>query len=314
MSSGGARYLRPVLRVEPLSAPISEPAASRSPWAIAGDFVALTKPRLSGLVLFTAAPGMWLAGNSVDWKTLLCAMLGTAGTVGAANTINCVIERDSDRFMARTAKRPLPMQRLSVTQALVFSVVLACGSLPLLWLGVNRVTGLLGLLALLSYAFVYTPMKSRTRWAMQVGAIPGALPPLMGWTAATGRIETPGLVLFAILFFWQLPHFIAIALFRKDEYRAAGLTSLPLEKGDAVARRHAVGYVAVLLPVSVLPFFVGVAGWVYLATAVVLGAWFAAVAVRGWRRELGVDWARALFKTSLVYLTLLFAVLALPVP
>lgn len=285
---------------------------SRSPWAIAGDFIALTKPRLSGLVLFTAAPGMWLSSHSIDWKTVLFAMVGTAGTVGAANTINCVIERDSDRFMARTAKRPLPMQRLSVVQALLFSAVLAAVSLPMLWLGVNPMTGVLGLVALLSYAFIYTPMKSRTHWAMQVGAFPGALPPLMGWTAATGRIEAPGVALFAILFFWQLPHFIAIALFRKDEYRAAGLTSLPLEKGDDVARLHAVGYVAVLLGVSVVPFFLGVAGWLYLAAALGLGAWFATVAVRGWRQQLGPEWARKLFTTSLMYLTGLFAVLALP--
>jgi protoheme IX farnesyltransferase len=304
-----ARYVGVALRVEPLTEPLE---SSKSPLAIAGDFLALTKPRLSGLVLFTAAPGMWLSTHSLDWKTVLFAMVGTAGTVGAANTINCVIERDSDRFMARTAKRPLPMQRLSVVQALLFSAVLACVSLPMLWLGVNPMTGALGLIALLTYAFVYTPMKSRTHWAMQVGAIPGALPPLMGWTAATGRIEAPGLALFAILFFWQLPHFIAIALFRKDEYRAAGLTSLPLEKGDDVARSHAVGYVVALLGVSTIPFFLHVAGWLYLGAALALGAWFAAVAVRGWRQQGGADWARKLFKTSLIYLTGLFAALAVP--
>ena len=313
MWQGRARYVRPALRAEPLSAPTSAPEASRSPFALAADFVSLTKPRLSGLVLFTAAGGMWLSGRSLDWKTWLFAMAGTAGTVGAANTINCVLERDSDRFMARTAKRPLPMQRLSATSALIFAVLLAVVSLPLLWVGVNWLTGVLGVVALCSYAFVYTPMKSRTHWAMQVGAIPGALPPLMGWTAATGRIEAPGLVLFAIMFFWQLPHFIAIALFRKNEYQAAGLTSLPLEKGDDVARLHAVGYVAALLGVSVLPYFVGVAGWLYLVVALVLGAWFAWVAVRGWRGQLGPVWARQLFTTSLLYLTGLFAALGLPV-
>ncbi|MDP1822435.1 MAG: heme o synthase [Archangium sp.] len=297
------------MKAEPLM--VSPPDETRSFGAVVRDYVALTKPRLSALVLFTAAPGMWLSGRTVDWKTFLFAMLGTAGTVGAANTINCVIERESDRFMARTAKRPLPSQRLESKHALVFALVLGLVSLPMLALGVNWLTGALGALALGSYAFVYTPLKSRTRWAMQVGAFPGALPPLMGWTAATGRIELPGLVLFGILFFWQLPHFIAIALFRKAEYQAAGLTSLPLEKGDDTARRHAVGYIVLLLPVSVAPYFVGVAGGVYLAVACVLGVGFLAVGVQGWVRKLGDGWARRLFLTSLVYLTVLFAALGL---
>ncbi len=298
------------VKVEPLIN-LSSPSATRPLGSVMGDYLALTKPRLSGLVLFTAAPGMWLSGQTPDWKTALFAILGTAGTVGAANAINCVLERDSDRFMVRTAKRPLPAQRMDSKNALVFAIVLALISLPMLALGVNWLTFALGALALGSYAFVYTPLKSRTRWAMQVGALPGALPPLMGWTAATGKIELPGLALFAILFFWQLPHFIAIALFRKSEYRAAGLTSLPLEKGDEVARLHAVGYVAVLLPVSLTPFFVGVAGWLYLAVAVIVGIAFLAVAVRGWRGNLGEAWARQLFLTSLVYLTTLFAALGL---
>ncbi len=292
-----------------MNAPLA--SATRSLGDVVGDYVALTKPRLSGLVLFTAAGGMWLAGKPLDWKTWLFAMLGTAGTVGSANTINCVLERESDRFMARTANRPLPGQRMESKHALVFALVLGLVSLPMLALGVNWLTGVLGLLALASYAFVYTPMKSRTHFAMHVGAFPGALPPLMGWTAATGRIELPGLVLFAILFVWQLPHFIAIALFRKREYRAAGLTSLPLEKGDDTARLHAVGYVAALLPISVAPFFVGVAGWSYLVVAGVLGVVFLTVAVRGWLQKLGDVWARQLFVTSLLYLTGLFAALGL---
>ena len=275
------------------------------------DYVSLTKPGLSGLVLFTAAGGMWLAGRSLDWKTWLFAMVGTAGTVGSANTINCILERESDKFMARTAKRPLPTQRMESRHALAFALVLGLVALPMLTFGVNWLTGVLGALALGSYAFVYTPMKSRTWWAMLVGAFPGALPPLMGWTAARGRIELPGLVLFAILFLWQLPHFIAIALFRKAEYRAAGLTSLPLEKGDDVARLHAVGYLAVLLPVSLAPFFVGVAGWLYLVVACVLGAVFLGVGVRGWLGKLGPEWARRLFGVSLIYLTGLFAALGL---
>lgn len=275
------------------------------------DYVALTKPGLSGLVLFTAAGGMWLPGRALDWKTWLFAMLGTAGTVGAANTLNCLLERQSDRFMKRTAGRPLPASRLEPRQALFFACGLGLFSLPMLTLGVNWLTGLLATIALWTYAFLYTPLKSRTHWAMHVGAISGALPPLMGWTAATGRIEAPGLVLFLILFLWQLPHFIAIALFRKAEYQAAGLTSLPLKKGDATARMHAVGYLMLLLPASALPYVVGVAGQLYLLMALVLGAGFLLVGLNGWLRKLDARWARQLFLASLLHLTLLFVALAL---
>lgn len=285
------------------------PAAKRSVGAVIRDYVSLTKPSLSGLVLFTTAGAMWLSPQHVSLWTWLWALLGTAGTVGAANTLNCVIERDSDRFMKRTSVRPLPSRRMTMQPALVFAAVLAGLALPMLSLGVNWLTGLLGLGALLLYVLVYTPMKSRTHFAMLVGAIPGALPPLMGWTATTGRVELPGLVLFGILFFWQLPHFIAIALFRKDEYRAAGLTSLPLQKGDDVARLHAVLYLAALFPVSLLPTVVGVVGWLYLVVAVALGAWFTWVGVDGWRKKGDERWARKLFKVSLLYLTGLFAAL-----
>lgn len=301
------------MRVSPYDVALTTAQGGRpkSALAVAADYLALTKPRLSGLVLFTTAGGMWLAGGAAGWASWLLALAGTAGTVGAANSFNCFIERDSDRFMARTARRPLPARRMEPPHALAFAVLLALGSLPLLALGTNLLTGALGLLALLSYALVYTPLKSRTHWAMVVGAVPGALPPLMGWTAVRGRVELPGLALFAILFFWQLPHFIAIALFRKDEYRAAGLTSLPLEKGDGVARLHAVLYLAALLPVSVLPAFAGVAGPLYVVSALALGAGFAAVGVRGWRTGGDARWAHRLFGVSLVYLTGLFAALGL---
>jgi len=289
-------------------------ATERSLVSFARDLLSLTKPRLSGLVLFTTAGGMWLSRASLPWWQWVVAMLGTAGTVGAANAFNCYLERDSDRFMARTSVRPLPQGRLEPIVALVFGAVLALVSLPVLFFGVNALTGALGLAALASYVLVYTPMKSRSRWAMVVGAVPGALPPLMGWTASTGRVEVPGLVLFGILFFWQLPHFIAIALFRKAEYRAAGLTSLPLERGDDVARRQAVLYLLPLLPLSVLPFVVGVAGWLYLVAAVALGAGFSWVAVDGWLHQRDAVWARKLFGVSLLYLTGLFAALAVSSP
>lgn len=276
------------------------------------DLLSLTKPRLSSLVLFTAAGGMFLARRELDWHVWLATLLATAGTVGSANALNCVIERESDRFMARTANRPLAVGRMSVSMAVGFAVVLALVSLPTLFFFVNPLTAALGALALVSYAFMYTPLKSRSHWAMHVGALPGALPPLMGWTAATGAIEAPGLALFAVMFVWQLPHFIAIALYRKNEYLAAGLTSLPLEKGDVVSRRHALGYVLLLLPTSMLPVWFGVTGTLYAVVATVLGAWLLLVTLEGWRIAAMPIWGRRLFGASLVYLTGLFIALGVP--
>ncbi len=281
------------------------------PRATARDFLQLTKPRLSLLVLFTTAGGMWLSGEQLSAAQWLVTMMATAGIVGAANTFNCYLERDSDRFMTRTATRPLPGARMEPRVALMFGWGLTLVSLPALVGGANLLTAVLGLAALLSYVLVYTPMKARTHWAMVAGAIPGALPPLMGWTAATGKISVPGLALFAILFFWQLPHFIAIALFRKDEYQRAGLTSLPLQKGDAAARGWAVAYLTALLMVSALPYFLHVAGVLYLVVALGLGGWFFVVGVRGWWLRLDAKWARQFFFVSLIYLTGLFAALGL---
>ncbi len=281
----------------------------RSTFAIAVDLVALTKPRLSGLVLFTTAGGMWLSGHSVPWWTWFCALLGTAGTVGAANAFNCVMERESDRFMHRTADRPLPARRMEPVPALAFAMALVGFSLPLLWLEVNALTGTLGTVALLSYVLLYTPLKSRTHWAMEVGALPGALPPLMGWTAASGHIELPGLALFGILYLWQLPHFIAIAMFRKVEYASAGLTSLPLAKGDGVARWTAVAALVALIPASLAPAWVGLCGKVYLTSAILLDLLFLGEGIRGVVTKGDERWARKLFGISLLYLTILFVAL-----
>jgi len=299
------------VRVEPLrgesfaseGAPQSAPAVrTRSRLA---DFISLTKPRLSSEVLFTAAGGMFLAHRSLSWSSWVLTLLGIAGTVGAANALNCIIERESDGFMARTAQRPLPRQRLSARAATVFALILAAVSIPLIAWGSNLLTAGLGLLALVSYAFVYTPLKSRTHWAMYVGGIPGALPPLMGWTAATGAIEPTGLALFAVLFVWQLPHFIAIALFRRNEYLAAGLTSVPIACGETRARWEALVWLVLLVPVSVLPVFTGFAGRAYVVAAVGLGLWQLLSAVWTWRLAAPL-WGKKLFVASLVYLTGLF--------
>jgi protoheme IX farnesyltransferase len=275
----------------------------------ASDLVSLTKPRLSSLVLFTMAGGIWLAPGSISPTRVIAAVLSTAGIVAAANALNCYLERDVDRLMARTRNRPLPSGRMDPQIALWFGLSLGAISLPALVLATNVLTGLLGLTALLLYVLVYTPMKARSYAAMLVGAVPGALPTLMGWTAVTGSIEPPALVLFAILFIWQIPHFIAISLFRKDEYAAAGLKSLPLERGDDLSRGQMAAYLGALVPVSVLLVPLKMAGTLYLVTALLLGLASFAVALYGWHRRLGQAWAHKVFVLSLFYLAFLFTAL-----
>ncbi|MBM7117988.1 heme o synthase [Archangium primigenium] len=279
--------------------------------SLGSDLLSLTKPRLSGLVIATTAGGMWVAPGELTVSRILITLLATSGTVGAANALNCYWERHSDRFMARTQNRPLPSGRMEPTTALFFGLGLAAVCLPALAVGANPLTAFLGLVALLSYVLVYTPLKARTSAAMLVGAIPGALPPLMGWTAVTGQIDAGGYVLFSILFLWQIPHFIAIALFRQDEYEAASLKSVPIERGADSSRLQIVLYVAALVPMSLLPFQLGIAGAWYLAAAVLLGLSFLVLGARGLFQRLGRVWARQTFVFSLLYLTGIFAALML---
>ena len=271
------------------------------------DLIALTKPRITLMVLVTAAGGMWLAPGSLDLLAMTVMLVTTGMVVGAANALNCYLERDIDRLMARTANRPLPDGRLEPVWALLFGVGMGTLSVPVLWLVVNPMTGFLGLIALLSYVAIYTPMKQWTPTALFVGAIPGALPPLMGWTAVTGTIEAPGLVLFGVLFFWQIPHFIAISIFRQDEYERAGLKVLPSVRGLQSAKVQAAVYTFALWAVSILLVPYGLAGLIYLSTAVVAGALFFGESLRGFSAPDVKVWAKKLFVASLLYLTVLFA-------
>jgi protoheme IX farnesyltransferase len=288
-----------------MSTSVTQPSLA----GIVRDLVSLTKPRITLLVVVTAAGGMWLAPERPALVAALVALLATALVVSSANALNCWMERDSDRHMSRTAKRPLPAGRLDARLALGFGLGLGAVAVPALSLAVNPLTGLLGAFALVSYVWIYTPLKQRSWTALLVGAVPGALPPLMGWTAATGKLELPGIVLFGILFLWQVPHFIAIALFRREEYERAGIRVMPSVLGERRAKLHAVLYCAALVPLSLLLVPLGVAGKIYAAVALVLGAVFLGVCVRGLRPGAGAAWARKLFGISLVYLTLLFAAL-----
>lgn len=277
--------------------------------ALVSDAVSLTKPRLTSLVLCTTTGGIGLAGGRIFSLHTLLTLVGTTLAVAGAHTLNCWMERDLDGFMDRTRNRPLPAGRFDPRVALVLGVLYSLASLPVLFMGVNPLTGLLGATALASYVLLYTPMKTRSPAALYVGAIPGALPPLMGWTAVTGRLDVAGVVLFAILFVWQLPHFLAIAIHRKDDYARAGIKTLPIVRGDAVASRHVALWVLALVPITLTLVPLGVAHWLYGAAAIGLGAWFIAVSIKGLRGPTDGPWARKVFLTSLVHLTGLFVAL-----
>jgi protoheme IX farnesyltransferase len=274
------------------------------------ELVSLTKPRITLMVVMTAAGGMWLAPGGASPITVLVALGALAQVVAGANALNCWLERDTDRLMRRTALRPLPARRLAPTPALLFGLALGLTSVPILWVWVNPLTAVLGATSLFIYVCIYTPMKQITWVALLVGAIPGAMPPLMGWTAVTGSIDAPGLVLFGILFIWQIPHFLAIATFRRKEYDAAGLVVLPSVHGDRAARWHCVFWTGLLLPLSLVLTPLGAAGWFYFAAALVMGGHYFIASVRAVRAPKDdTSWSRRVFFSSLAYLPVVFAVL-----
>ena len=271
------------------------------------DLVALVKPRIMVMALLTAAGAMSLAPASIDVARALLLLAGTGLIVGSANTLNMWLERDIDCLMSRTKNRPLPQHRLAPATALAFGAIQGAVALPLLALA-GVVSAALGLLALVVYVGAYTPMKQRTHWAIWVGAVPGAMPALMGWTAATGRIDLPGLAVFAVLFFWQIPHTHAIGIYRQREYDTAGLKTLPGMHGVPAARRAILVFLFVQVAVSLAPWLLGVAGVAYLVAAIALGA---LVLVQGLSGDGTAKWARSVFLTSIVYLPILFATMVL---
>jgi protoheme IX farnesyltransferase len=278
----------------------------------AADYLQLAKPRITALVLFTTAAGLWLAPHGLPLRTVLLTLLGTVLIVAAANVLNMYLERDSDALMERTMNRPLPAQRMEPAVALRLGLALAAVSVPLLTFAVGALPGLLASIALVSYVLLYTPLKRRTAAALLVGALPGAIPPLIGWTAATERLELPGVLLFAVMFLWQVPHFLAITLFRKEEYARAGLVVQPNEPGgERAARMNIVRYTLALVGVSLLFVPIGAAHALYLATALLAGLGFLAYGMLGLRESAGPRWARNLFLLSLIYLPVVFGALML---
>lgn len=273
------------------------------------DLVALTKPRITATVLLTTAGGLGLAPVEIPWPEKLLTILGTGLVVSGASALNCWVERDVDARMNRTRKRPLPAGRLSAQSALVFGLTLAALSILMLTFGVHPLPGLLAFIAFVSYVWVYTPMKRLSSDALLIGAVPGAMPPLIGWTAATGRIDLAGFVLFMLLFVWQLPHFLAIAIYSKDDYARGGLRVHPVVRGEASAKRWALVWSVAQLAVSLLLVPMGVAGWLYGAVAAIAGTVYVVYAAMGVGREVPRQWARRLMFGSIFYLCALFVAL-----
>jgi protoheme IX farnesyltransferase len=283
-----------------------------SPLQYAKDVLLLAKPRLSGLVVLTTAGGVALAPGRIGPVRGALAILGTAAVVGAANALNCWLERDVDARMRRTRDRPLPSGRVEPFVALALGVAVPAFALPILALAATPLAALLAFVALVTYVAVYTPMKQRSTLALFVGAVPGAIPPLLGWTAVTGRLDPGGLALFALLFAWQLPHFLAISIYLAEDYARGGLRVFSLVHGERVTRAAIAAGSALVLAASLALVPLGVAGRGYAAVAVVAGLAFVVLAVRGVSRA-GARSARDLFLATLLHLVVLFAaLLALP--
>jgi protoheme IX farnesyltransferase len=288
------------------------------------DYIELTKPRITWLILMStgigyffglpAAANWWEFLKSVPLLSLLHTVIGTGLIASGTAALNQWYEREADRKMRRTAMRPLPAGRLSANRALAFGAALSLAGFLELWLGVNLLAASIGGFTLGSYLFLYTPMKQRTWWSTTVGAIPGAMPPMIGYAAAAGAITRESWVLFAILFLWQFPHFYSIAWMYKDDYARAGIRMLPVVEPDCRSTaRQIVLYGLALIPVSLAPSVLGMSGRIYLAGALVLGLWFLYSGVR-----VAVDRtalrARHVLVASVLYLPLIYGLMLIDRP
>jgi protoheme IX farnesyltransferase len=273
------------------------------------DFFSLTKPRLNFLVVVTAAVGYYLGASSIDLLKWAEAVVGTALVAGGAAGLNQVYERDTDSLMWRTRSRPLAAQRLTVAEATTFSVALSTIGLVLLATRGNILAAVLALLTLISYNIIYTPMKRRSQLATLVGAVPGALPPMIGWAAARGALTPGAWALFAIVFVWQIPHFMAIAWLYRQDFERAGFPLLPVVHPDGKSTaRQAIIFSVLLIPISLAPYVLHMAGPIYAAGAVLGGVGLLAASISFMTARTN-ERARRLFLGSITYLPLLWILL-----
>ncbi|HEX2254925.1 MAG TPA: heme o synthase [Thermoanaerobaculia bacterium] len=294
-------------------AALAVPAAPRPRAAVlVADLVTLTKPRITVMVALTAAAGFVMASPAgVSFWLLLATLAGTGLVAAGASGLNQVVEHEHDACMIRTADRPLAAGRMHPDAGLAFSVAVAVAGVALLAATVNLLTACLGALTLAGYVFVYTPMKRVSSLSTVVGAFPGAVPPMMGWTAAAGTLEPGAWALFGILFLWQLPHFLAIAWLCRDDYARAGYPMISVSDGDGSrTARQAVLYAAALVPVSLLPVPLELAGGVYFAGALLLSTAYLAASF-GFLRRPDMATSRWLLLASVLYLPGVLAVMLL---
>ncbi len=278
--------------------------------ASVGDYFALLKPRVMSLVLFTALAGMLLAPTHVDLFTGFTALLCIAVGAGAAGALNMAYDSDIDPLMARTATRPIPMGRVARGDALGFGWTLAAGAVALMGLFVNPLAAFLLAFSIGFYVFVYTLwLKRRTPHNIVIGGLAGALPPAIGWAAATDSVGLVPLLLVLIIFLWTPPHFWALSLYRSQDYARAGVPMLPVVRGKRATRWQIFFYTLVLVPLGVVPVFIGLGGPLYAAMAIAFGGWFAieAVSVLREKDEAHEPAAHRLFGVSILYLFVLFA-------
>lgn len=275
-------------------------------------YLDLTKPRITFLIVLTSAAGFCLgAKGNLDYLRFTHAMLGIALLSSGIATLNQYMERSLDSLMRRTMTRPLPSGKLAPVEALVFGTALTVIAEVYLALLVNPLTALFGLTVVAGYLFMYTPLKTRTTLSTVVGAFPGAMPPLMGWTAAANEVTTGAWVLFAILFLWQFPHFLAIAWMYKEDYGRAGICMLPVvEPEGRITGQQIVAYTLMLLPVSLLPTLIGISGRVYFYGAILLGLLFLLSSISAAFSKTRQQ-ARRLLLASVLYLPLLFGLMVL---
>lgn len=293
-------------------ADVDSPA--RDAVSIATALIQLTKPGVTRLVMVTTLLGAVMARGPFDLTAAALTLIGTVLVVASANTLNMVIEHEVDGLMERTRDRPLPAGRLSRDVALGFGLVLGASGLLTLLLTVNLLTTVLGAVALASYVLLYTPMKAKSSLALYVGAVPGAMPPVLGYTGLSGELTLEACALFLVLFVWQVPHFLAISVFRRDEYAAAGLQVMSVEYGIPATRRAIVVSSALLVVTSLLPWAVGLGGSSYLVLVGGAGVAFTAWAIWGQRGRSVEKWARSVFFASLPYIVLVFALLGVTAP
>jgi protoheme IX farnesyltransferase len=280
----------------------------------AGNFIELTKPRITCFILMSTAIGFLCAtrlGQSWTWLQFVHTLLGTALIASGTAALNQWYERDADAKMNRTAKRPIPSGRVTANHALAFGVFLSITGFLELWLGANPLTGLLGAFTLASYLFAYTPMKQRSPHSTTIGAIPGAMPPLIGYAAAAGFLDWSAWALYAILFLWQFPHFYAIAWMYREDYAKAGILMLPVvEPSNESTARRIVWFSLVLIPISLLPKYFDMVGYYYVAGAVAVGLYFLYAGLRA-SHERTVPRARQVLLACVVYLPVLYGLLVL---